>query len=342
MNITPLQSNFASGEISPLMRNRTDIAAHATALETAINCICTPQGPVFNRFPFDLLHVEQGQIFGSVETMQVSANLFYILLFTNYEVQFFTPSGNTVEAGFVVNPRFASLGENWTELVDSSQSTVTFTRYVCSLNPRNNPNGFAGIRQVVTITDGAAQHKIVIESDVEAALDTLQLSIGTNAGLSDIVDATIGVNDFELIFDPAGATDVYVEVTNSGADGDNQVSVFMVDVIDTVADTPVITPYPQGDAPALYYVENPGGDLIYVLHPSHPPQQVTYNATTGTLSFTPVTFANPPAEWVTGNYPSCGTIHKGRLYLAGTPNEPAQIWASTAGDFVDFLYGPEE
>jgi len=78
---------------------------------------------------------------------------------------------------------------------------------------------------------------------------------------------------------------------------------------------------------------------MYVLHPNHPPHQVTYNPVTETLTYTEVVFTNQPVEWTDGNYPSCGTVHKGRLYLAGSPSQPAQIWASTVGTFTDFLYG---
>jgi len=257
MNLTPLQADFSAGEISPLMKERSDLKGYSSSVEKMQNCIATPQGPAFSRFPFELLHVEAGQSFGSVETLQVSADLFYILLFMDYTVKFFTPDGTAVTVGFVTNPRFANLDNGWTEFTDgNAASDVIFTRHFCALAPRANPSGLAGIRQQVTVTDGAAQHKLVIESDVETNVDELIIHIGTSAGASDIYLGITGIDATEILFTPVANT-FWIEVINSGAGSDNIVTLEMVDVQDTVADTPIVTPYPQEDTAALYYVENP-------------------------------------------------------------------------------------
>ena len=44
----------------------------------------------------------------------------------------------------------------------------------------------------------------------------------------------------------------------------------------------------------------------------------------------------PPADWVSGNYPSAVEIWQSRLWLAGTPDSPATIWASRTFDYYDF------
>jgi hypothetical protein len=73
------------------------------------------------------------------------------------------------------------------------------------------------------------------------------------------------------------------------------------------------------------------------------------NATTVTVAIDPrAPFGNTYASlrWRLGEfgggrgYPACGTFHRGRLWLAGTPATPSGIWASQVGDFENF--GPTE
>ena len=69
-------------------------------------------------------------------------------------------------------------------------------------------------------------------------------------------------------------------------------------------------------------------------------KQVAYS--TATTLFTATAFAptNAPANWTGTNHPRCVAIWDGRIYFSGTPNSPATLWASKAGNFDDFSATP--
>ena len=50
-----LQRSFAGGEISPEMFGRTDDTKYQTGLETCLNFLCRPQGPIENRPGFEFV-----------------------------------------------------------------------------------------------------------------------------------------------------------------------------------------------------------------------------------------------------------------------------------------------
>jgi hypothetical protein len=64
--------------------------------------------------------------------------------------------------------------------------------------------------------------------------------------------------------------------------------------------------------------------------------------TIATQLFSAAVFAptGAPANWTGTNHPRTVAIWDGRLYLAGTPNSPATVWASKAGVFDDFTASP--
>lgn len=340
MNLTPLKANFTAGELSPLMRNRTDLKGFDAGMETQLNCVSVPQGPVFSRFPFELLHVEPNEEFGSIHILQVSANLFYIMLFLDKKVKFFTDQGTPVDIGYVSNPRFSSLGENWTKFTDgSAASTVTFAQHLCRLTPRSNVSAFAGIRQQITVAAPADTHRLVVESNSENLPDELTVRIGTAPGLGDIATVTSPLDVIELDFIPNIAS-FYVDVSNKGdVGGDNTIILSMVEVFDLDGNNEAVTPYATEDLLRLHLIEAPAGDTIYITNQNYHPYYVEYNPTTGTISFIQVTFSVPPPEFAEGNYPATGVVHRGRLYFANTPKEPEQIWASVINDFSNFGYG---
>ena len=46
--------------------------------------------------------------------------------------------------------------------------------------------------------------------------------------------------------------------------------------------------------------------------------------------------APTPDTWAAGNFPAACAFHEGRLWLGGSPADPATLWASRSGDYVDF------
>jgi hypothetical protein len=107
----------------------------------------------------------------------------------------------------------------------------------------------------------------------------------------------------------------------------------------------VLTGLPWTDAmlPAIQYAQDIHYGMVLV-HPNMPPQQVLFTGATFTIA--PITFTSPPAVWTGTNWPSAVEIWQSRLWLANTPAQPTELWASTvatavsgANSYEDFATG---
>lgn len=344
MNITPLQANLSAGELSPLMINRTDTEGHAAAVEIMENVIAQSQGPAKNRDPLIFINEFVDESTGRVEILQLSINLFLVAVFLDFEVQFFLSDGSPVIEGHTTNPRFSEFGAGWEVTVDNVASLVIFNRHLCILAPRNVPGAFAGIKQTVELTDTADLHEFVVHSDVETNSDELHLLVGTADGLGDLLDIVITTNQSSSSFPPSGNATIFIQVLNEAAGAapsDNPVSLTVVDIINATASGQVdVTPYPAASLSLLQFIEAPEGDTVYIVHPAFPQHFIVWDDILGSVTFNPVDFGETaPPEWIDNNFPATGVVHRGRIYYAGTPNEPEQIWASVIGDFTDMTTG---
>ena len=344
MNITPLQANFSAGELSPLMVNRTDLEGHSQAVEIMENMIALSQGPAKNRDPSRFVEDFGTRSNGRVETFQISKNLFYILVFLDLEVRFFLSDGTQPIAGLGTNSRFSLFGDDWVVVSDGPASLVIFERHACNLIPQEiGVNRYAGIKQAVTLVNPLELHSAAVISNVETNGDYLRLMVGTTDGGTELIDQLITLNSSFIDFDPAGATEVFIEVRNENNTppvGNNPVTLSAFGVVEEsfqAESSP--TPYPSSELGFLQFIEAPEGDAVYITHPRFPQYKVIYDDILSSITFTEVVFTSPPAEWVTNNYPAAGTVHRGRIYYAGTPNEPEQIWASTTADLEDMTPG---
>lgn len=92
------------------------------------------------------------------------------------------------------------------------------------------------------------------------------------------------------------------------------------------------------DLSALKFAQD--GTKLFMVDGSHTIKVLEMTAldtfTFGDLEITYITGMKPFAA--TGDYPRAIAIHDGRLYLAGTDNEPQTIWASEPYDYGNFTY----
>ena len=198
----------------------------------------------------------------------------------------------------------------------------------------------------------------------------IRVTIGTAPGLSDVHTQDIPIpnqqtwNQAVLTFIPgAGNNTLYYTYgyvwttttpvpsipTNFGCGGEDNIQ-WRLSLPSWVAPlaggsgTPVefTSPYTQAQLECLQYVNDPGEKVAYFMHPEVETHRLRLDV--GEWTFEPISTitlpslyqAPSPDTWAAGNFPSAGTIHEGRLWLAGTPNEPATIWASRSGDYQDF------
>jgi len=66
---------------------------------------------------------------------------------------------------------------------------------------------------------------------------------------------------------------------------------------------------------------------------------INYASQNVAIDLAPVVFVGEPSEWTGLNWPSCGTYFQNRLWLASTPEEPENFWASKIGAPTDFTAG---
>lgn len=97
----------------------------------------------------------------------------------------------------------------------------------------------------------------------------------------------------------------------------------------------IVSPYATADLFEIQFTQS--ADVLYIAHPSYKPRKLTR---TGHASWTLSNYT-PTADPFTStdNYPAAVTLHKQRIYWAGTNADPQKIWASKSGDFEDLTTG---
>lgn len=103
-----------------------------------------------------------------------------------------------------------------------------------------------------------------------------------------------------------------------------------------------VSPYTTAQLECLQFCMDPGEQVAYFTHPEVETQRLRLDV--GDWTFEPLStitlptvFQAPtPNTWAGGNFPAACALHEGRLWLAGSPNEPATIWASASGNYQDF------
>lgn len=103
-----------------------------------------------------------------------------------------------------------------------------------------------------------------------------------------------------------------------------------------------VSPYTAAQMKCLQYAMDPGEQVAYFFHPEVETHRLRLNNGEWTFEAlsaitVPSVFQAPtPNNWGPGNYPAAGCFHQGRLVLAGSPVDPATVWASASGDYQDF------
>ena len=332
--------SFQAGELSPLFYGRSETEFYQKGLAIAKNVIIDKRGGALRRGGL----ANRGQVAGNdarVFTKQIHQNRFDTLIVRNNELVIIAPGIDFQSANLVANPKFASGATSWTTVAATTASRAIFTNNICKLRPeQNNSQQLVSLRQQVTVTAAtSASHTVRVQ---QAKSERLRIKIGTTSGDDDIAEADTEDEIFDLAFVPNNAT-YWITVESDGANSPGNDIVFVGSI--ATADLGGLgkayaAPWAEAQLEDIHTVESPDGEALYMLHPNVSPRKVTYDFATDTYTaVTNVTFTATPAEWGGVNYPATGTYFQGRLWLAGTPNEPQTIWASKSGTPEDFTTG---
>ncbi len=337
MKLTPIQSSFAAGEISPLMHGQVDTEGYRSGARTMLNMIADSRGPSFSRTGTSYLEGYTGND-GRIETLQVNSGLFFSLIFVHLKLAISTPAGIYPAEQFISNPFFSSGAVDWTSGVQGSQSLITFAQTNCSLKCDDQPSAYARIDQNFTITDETVAHILTVACTIPDDGE-VTISIGTSQGASDIHTATIEQTHYTVEITPGAPHDnLWVRISNDAAGTTSAVHkvMFYASVAGVIDFTTV---WPEDEVRKLHLIQAPGGKAIYFCHQNYPVYKLIYDAATGSFSFAAVTFTSPPAAWTGSNWPGTGTFFQGRLWLGGAPEQPETFHASRSGVPEDFTTG---
>ena len=340
MKLTPIQTSFSAGEISPLMRQRSDTDGYREGVGEMTNMYPDSRGPSIARAGTRYLAEVPGND-ARIMAIPVTPDFFYTAVFLDFVLNIFSLAGHNPSTAYGTNPSFGDGETGWTTDTDgNASSAVVFITNACELSVADKANRFAQIEQNVSGLTAASNYKLVY--DMAGAIAPVTISVGTTQGGNDLVDESPIAPDGEVLFTTGGAqTDVWVRL-RLASDNTNVLTttaLYLGVQDEIVSPVSFVTPYLETDLADLQGVVNPGGNAIYVLHEKYPPYKLVYDNINDAFSWDIVTFTAQPPEWLTGSYPSCGDFFEGRLWLGGTRNEPQTFWASKSGFPEDFTQG---
>ena len=365
-------TNFATGELDPLLRARVDLAAYGNALAKATNVLIQPQGGLRRRpgtkHVFELPNSSTPSAANGVRLVpfQFSVTDSYMLCFTHNRMYI-------VKAG-VVQANINGTGNNYltttigSDIVDDmcwTQSADTLIVVHPDLQP---------VRITRTSDTAWTATAITFDSIPKYAFD---LDFHTNTGSTLTPSAVSGnvtltattLNHTSGTAQSATSTTITLKATSSATDDIyNGMSIEITGgpgvgqirrIEDYVGSTKVatvesawtVTPNGTSTYEVTSWSVNSVNQYINV-QPQGRARIVRYVSATVVEAVTEYPFFNTtaiePGRWEfehgyvdvwssTKGWPRTVTFHEGRLYFGGSKSRPSTVWGSKIGLFFDFV-----
>jgi hypothetical protein len=326
---SPVQTSFASGELSKRLRGRVDTDVYKAGLDRCENWEPLPTGPLRKRGgTVKMASIASG---ARLVPLKTSSGSDYILVIGDGTIRVVNVNGGDETVGA------ATLD---VELVGSAWVTVAGAPVYAAGEMALDPG--EAMRIALTVTH-AGNHTFSFENKSFAG-DTLTRSIGvkvgSSPGASDVRSFSSyfrgdwGASGNVTVTFPSAGT-YYLQLT-AGANGTG-VTVYARSIsMRYVSSGGAVTgPWSLVQAASVQFVPETGVDRTVLVHPNVQPQTLT-RAANGTWALDPIVFTTPPAEWAGTNWPGACEIHAGRLWLAGTPAQQNRVWASKVGELFNF------
>jgi hypothetical protein len=317
-----LLSNFTSGELSPRLEGRIDLAKYFNGCKTLENFIVHPHGGATRR---------PGLRFIS-EIKDSSKQARLIPFIWNEDQAYIIELGDTYarffyDQGVLLGKVGSDLGTNGGFGADTNWTKGT---------------GW-------TIGTGVASSSGVQTSDSD-----LYQSIAFTSGLNYIVTFTVTARSAGKIQAVVGgtagtersSTGTFEESVEAGADGKLafRADADFVGSIDNVTvylegTYEIVSPYSETQVLFIRYAQS--ADVLHVAHQAIAPQKLT--RTSHTLwAFATLSFTAKPSVWTGTNYPGVVGFFEQRLWWGGTPAEPQTLWGSASGSYYDLTTGTDD
>lgn len=338
--LTPIQSSFAAGEISPRLRCRYTSEAYKNGVGEMTNFMAVPQGPAQRRWGTQFIGMIEAS-YGRVFTFHVNSEQSYVVVVANDGYIYLADRTSFLfDAGdeHVSNGDFLDGDTDWTD-ISTGKGRIAFNIGSVSLFPHNLETDDAGVKQTITIADTGVDHTLTIQSQYTSYMAPLRIKLGTTVSGTEILDVTIHQSAYSFDFTPAVGT-IYLEIIAEGGDRTLSRVIDKVTIHNEGADyLAVAHPWEDTDIEELQVAMPPDTDDMYFVCGDKAPQKLSFTVATRAWALAAVSFTATPADWVATNYPSTICFFQGRSWWGGTPATPSKFWASKSGDYEDMTTG---
>jgi hypothetical protein len=365
-------TNFATGELDPLLRARVDLAAYGNALAKATNVLIQPQGGLRRRpgskHIFELPNTSTESAGNGVRLVpfQFSVDDSYMLCFTHNRM--------TVVKNGVVQSNINGTGNNYltttigSSIVDDmcwTQSADTLIVVHPDLQPVRITRTSDTAWTATSITfDSIPKYAYDIDFHTNTGSTLTPSAVSGNVTLTastthhDSGTAQAGTSTTITLKATASATDdiyngMYVNIT--GGTGSGQTRLIEdyngTTKVATVGEAFTVTPDGTSTYTTTTFSALSVNQYINV-QPQGRARIVRYVSATVVEAVTEYPFFSTTAidagrwelehgyvdVWSSGKgWPRTVTFHEGRLYFGGSKSRPSTIWASKIGLFFDFV-----
>lgn len=222
---------FIAGEISPLLRGRTDLDRYYQGADESLNMVPLPHGPVRRRSgTYYVAGAKSNSAASVLLPFSFNESQSYVLELANNVVRFYSHSGAAWSvdnvATAIANGTFASNLTSWTD-ADTGGTAASVHSAVGGGRMMLTGDGteYAVRYQTVTVAlaDQAVEHVLYFEvplasPSVTGAVpgDTIDVRVGTTISGTELVNDTVGPGFHTVSFTPGTGT-VYVEFRSNKA-----------------------------------------------------------------------------------------------------------------------------
>lgn len=341
--VSPINTTFNAGELSPLMRGRVDLAKYGNGCELMENAIPQIAGPATKRPGTRFVRAVANSLFRSrLIPFEFSTTQAFALEFGNNVIRFFANGGIVLDGGSpysIVSPyTSAELAE-----INFAQSADV----VYLVHPNHAPRKLARFGPTnwtlteVVFTRPPFQDLNFGNTTLTASALTGAITVTASAALFTVAD--VG-QVFSVGVIPASTYDAW-EISEPYTAGDIVQSQGRV--------YEAMTSGTSGTLPPLHTrgIETDGGVSWKYLNDGTGYFRVTAYTSPTVVSATvvqqlPVTTAT--TRWARGSWSTAGgwprtvTFYEDRLWFGGSREFPQTLWASVVGDYENFTAGSRD
>lgn len=252
--LTHIQNSFSSGELSPLLKGRTQMAQYGNGCETLQNMVVLPQGGITKRPGTKFIQ----EVKNSANTTRlipflVGSDQSYVLEFGNSYIRFYRNGGALLSTAAISNGTFDTDLTGWTDN-DTGTGASTWNANAMRLN--GGGAGVAARTQAIAYV-GTAQHTLSFTSST----NTCGYRIGTTLGGTEIASGTSSLGANAINFTPAAAGTIYIQFRNTA---NNDADVDTVSLSTPIYEIP--SPYTSAQVEAIQWAQSK--DTMYLAHGS--------------------------------------------------------------------------